>query len=262
MQRKPRDDQRVHQADEDGQGQNEQQDSGQEKQLAVDILHAVGVAGAGLESPFPFLGKGVVLGIAVVHVDQFESLVAHVADAQRGHPGVSGVQEPLLKKVEERPHNKKAQHDDEQFPAGGIFPAQQADDEARQQHARQRLQHREEGVQRVDAKQGFVQRGGVSQQPADGVHLLLRHSIPHMFSSAPACFMPPGLMPECLCRLFFLRQFPAHQHPHGGGHHQPAGPAAGIAQGVKALDVGAQFTVHFDAVGIELQFRRVQQRFR
>ena len=29
-----------------------------------------------------------------------------------------------------------------------------------------------------------------------------------------------------------LRQLPPHEHAHGAGHHQPARPAGGVAQGV------------------------------
>ena len=53
-------------------------------------------------------------------------------------------------------------------------------------------------------------------------------------------------------------QFSAHQHAHDGRHHQPARPAAGVAQAVQSFDGGVEVFIHFDAVGVELEFGRVE----
>ena len=67
-------------------------------------------------------------------------------------------------------------------------------------------------------------------------------------------------------RLLFwvsgLRQPSAHQDFHHGGHHQVAGPAAGVSETKQMPDAGVEVAIHDNPVGIELDFRSIQEDFR
>lgn len=60
---------------------------------------------------------------------------------------------------------------------------------------------------------------------------------------------------------FGFRELSSHQHAHAGGHHQAARPAARIAEAMQVPDARVEIFVHFDAVAVELQLRRIEQRF-